>query len=645
MKNFLRLVRYEIPYTLQWVPGVLLLAITGVLDTFRVLLLQPIFDKVLRPDAPEGPITLGLAKPFPVSFAGHQWNFLLQVDLRSLLPHFLHLHNAWNVVALTLVVATVAKGLCDYLGTYLVNYAGFGLITDLRNDLYEATMRRSSSFFHKHPTGTILSTLINDVDKVQTALSSVIGDFLSQFFTFVVGLACVIFMGGKLSWALLLFIPVVITSARKIGREVRTRTRTGQDKLAEIQNILHETVTGNRIVKAFNTEVWEILRFKNAARRLFKANLRNVRIQSISSPLMDGIGAIAIALFLKIGRDEILAGNMTMGMFGAFIILLFKLYDPVRKFAYFYNSFQQAMGASSSMFVFFDEEDDVQERPHAVTLKRFQTAIQFNDVGFSYSTEEGEHQILHNINLQVRAGEVLALVGPSGAGKSTLVNLIPRFFDVSTGAILIDGHDLRSLTLASLRRQVAQVTQETILFNDMVHNNIAYGQPDVKRSVVEEAAKNALAHDFIVKMPQGYDTVIGEKGVRLSGGEKQRLAIARAILKDAPILILDEATSALDAESESLVQIALANLMQGRTVMVIAHRLSTIRRANRIAVLEDGRITAIGSHEELLSGSPTYQRLYQLQFMDQPETETPPAEPLMHYLPGCEPAFASRTQE
>jgi subfamily B ATP-binding cassette protein MsbA len=633
MKNFLRLVRYGVPYTLQWLPGVLLLALTGALDTFRVLLLQPIFDQVLRPDAPEGPILLGLANS--------KWHF----DLRSLIPHFIHMHNAWTVVASALVLSTLAKGLCDYLGTYLVNYAGFGLITDLRNHLYEATLRRSSSFFHKHPTGTILSTLINDVDRVQVAVSSVIGDFLQQFFTFVVGLVFVIRLGGELSWALLLFIPVVVTSARRIGREVRTRTRTGQDKLAEIQNILHETVTGNRIVKAFNTEMWEIVRFKTAARRLFRANLRNVRIQGISSPLMDSIGAVAIALFLFIGRNQILHGKMTMGMFGAFIILLFKLYDPVRKFAYFYNSFQQAMGASASMFVFFDEEDDVQERPHAVTLKRFQTAIQFNDVGFSYSTEEGEHQILHNINLQVRAGEVLALVGPSGAGKSTLVNLIPRFFDVSTGAILIDGHDLRSLTLASLRRQVAQVTQETILFNDMVHNNIAYGQPDVKRSVVEEAAKNALAHDFIVKMPQGYDTVIGEKGVRLSGGEKQRLAIARAILKDAPILILDEATSALDAESESLVQIALANLMQGRTVMVIAHRLSTIRRANRIAVLEDGRITAIGSHEELLSGSPTYQRLYQLQFMDQPETETPPAEPLMHYLPGCEPAFASRTQE
>jgi subfamily B ATP-binding cassette protein MsbA len=271
-------------------------------------------------------------------------------------------------------------------------------------------------------------------------------------------------------------------------------------------------------------------------------------------------------------------------------------------------------------------------------LKKFQHAIQFQNVGFSYSTEEGEHQILHNIDLEVHAGEVLALVGPSGAGKSTLVNLIPRFFDVSTGSIQIDGNDLRYLTLASLRRQVAQVTQETILFNDTVRNNIAYGRPDVNASVVEEAAHNALAHDFIVRMPQGYDTVIGEKGFRLSGGERQRLAIARAILKNSPILILDEATSALDAESESLVQIALSNLMQNRTVMVIAHRLSTIRRANRIAVLEDGRITAIGSHEDLLTTSPTYQRLYQLQFMDQPEAEPIPEEPLTHFLPGFEPA-------
>jgi subfamily B ATP-binding cassette protein MsbA len=531
------------------------------------------------------------------------------------------MHNAWHVVAFALVGSTLIKGLCDYLGTYLVNYAGFGTITDLRNHLYEATLRRSSSFFHKHATGTILSTLINDVDRVQVSVSSVISEFLQQFFTFIVGLIFVIRLGGQLSWALLLFVPVVITSSRKIGREVRTRTRTGQDKLAEIQNILHETVTGNRIVKAFNTELWEILRFKKAASRLFRANLRNVRIQSISSPLMDSIGAVAIAMFLLIGRNEILHGRMTMGLFAAFIILLFKLYDPIRKFAYFYNSFQQAMGASSSIFGFFDTKDDVKERPHASTLKGFQRSVQFENVGFSYSTEKGEHQILHNVDLQLRTGEVLALVGPSGAGKSTLVNLIPRFFDVTSGRILIDDRDIRDLTLGSLRRQVAQVTQETILFNDTVRNNIAYGKPDVKLDIVQKAAQNALAHDFILRMPQGYDTVIGEKGFRLSGGERQRLAIARAILKDSPILILDEATSALDAESESLVQAALANLMQGRTVLVIAHRLGTIRRANRIAVLEDGRITAIGSHEELLTSSPTYQRLYQLQFMDVPEAQ------------------------
>jgi subfamily B ATP-binding cassette protein MsbA len=411
----------------------------------------------------------------------------------------------------------------------------------------------------------------------------------------------------------------VATSARRIGSAVRTRTRTGQDKLAEIQNILHETMTGNRIVKAFNTELWEILRFKMAAKRLFRANLRSVRIQSISSPLMDSIGAIAIALMLLVGRNEILHGRMTMGLFGAFIILLFKLYDPVRKFAYFYNSFQQAMGASMSIFGFFDTEDDVKERPHATAMKPFRNSICFENVGFSYSTEEGEHQILHNVDLELRTGEVVALVGPSGAGKTTIANLIPRFFDVTSGRILIDGVDLRELTLGSLRRQVAQVTQETILFNDTVRNNIAYGQPEVHADLVEDAARNALAHDFILRMPQGYDTVIGEKGFRLSGGERQRLAIARAILKDAPVLILDEATSSLDAESESLVQAALANLMENRTVLVIAHRLGTIRRANRIAVLEDGRITAIGSHEELLTTSPTYQRLYQLQFMEVPE--------------------------
>jgi subfamily B ATP-binding cassette protein MsbA len=393
MRSFLRLARYGVPYTFQWVTGVVLLAAVGALDTFRVLLLQPVFDQVLRPEAAEGPVTLGLPNS--------KWHF----DLRAFIPHFFHMHNDYVVVATAIVVTTIGKGLCDYLGTYLVNYAGFGMITDLRNHLYEATLRRSASFFHKHATGTILSTLINDVDRVQLALSSVIGEFLQQFFTFIVGLVFVIRLGGHLSWALVLFVPVVVTSARKIGGEVRSRTRTGQDKLAEIQNILHETVTGNRIVKAFNNEIWEVLRFRRAAKRLFRANLRNVRIQSISSPLMDAIGAIAIALFLFIGRNEIQHGRMTMGLFGAFIFLLFKLYDPVRKFAYFYNSFQQAMGASLSIFDFFDTKDDVKERPHAVAMPQFTTSVRFDNVGFAYSSEKGESQILHNVDLEVHAGE------------------------------------------------------------------------------------------------------------------------------------------------------------------------------------------------------------------------------------------------
>ncbi len=335
MKNFFRLLRYGLPYSLEWVPGVALLAVVGLLDALRMALFVPILGVVLKPDNPSKALPL-----FP--FAPPKWQF----DVHHMVPAWMH--NSWTVVAFALVASTVVKGLCDYLGTYLINYAGFGMITDLRNHLYETILRRSSSFFHKHPTGTILSTLINDVDRVQIAVSTVLGDFLQQFFTFAATMCLVIALGGRLSWALLLFVPVVITSSRRIGREVRQRTRSGQDKLAEIQNILHETVTGNRIVKAFNTELWELLRFKTAAKRLFRANLHSVRVQSISSPLMDTIGSVAIALLLWVGRNEILHGRMTAEIFITFIIALFKLYDPVRKFAYVL----QQLPAGDGRFVF-----------------------------------------------------------------------------------------------------------------------------------------------------------------------------------------------------------------------------------------------------------------------------------------------------
>ena len=629
MKRTWRLLYYTRRYALQALSAVVLAAGVGALDAYRVLLIGPIFDNVLNPHS-------GAARANRTNMLGtigQRWG--ISITPQMLLPHFLPIKNDWGVIAFALVAATLLKGICDYAGTYLANYAGFGMITDMRDDLYEAILRRSVSFFQKHTTGTLLSALINDIERVQYATATILSDFLQQLCTLLCMIVIVVALGGKLAWVLLLFIPIAIASIARIGRDVRRTTRKGQDKLADIQNILHETITGNRIVKAFNMEFWELLRFRQAAKRLFRANLRLVRAQAITSPLMDFIGAVAIALLLWLGRNEISHGAMLVGTFFAFIVALFKLYDPIRRFGSYYNSFQQAAGASAAIFSFMSDQDEVPESKNPKVLKGFKNSVVLDKVSFNYKDQESDvpRIVLDNIDLTVHRGEVVALVGPSGAGKSTLVNLIPRFFDVTGGRILIDGVDVRDVSLASLRAQIGKVTQETILFNDSVRNNIAYGQPDVPFARVLEAAKAALAHDFIEAMPEKYDTVIGEKGFRLSGGERQRLAIARAILKNAPILILDEATSALDAESESLVQEALGNLMAGRTVIVIAHRLSTVRRATRIAVLEHGCITAIGSHEDLLQTSPTYQKLYRLQFMDLADSNG-------HLVGGNEPEIA-----
>ena len=603
MRQLTRLLRYLVPYWWQFIPSVILLAAVGFLDAFRVLLVGPVLDRVLNPSSGSDNILL-----FTVPHTHHT------IYLQRFVPS--HFHNAWTVVAFAFVASTVLKGIFDYAGTYMVNYAGYGLITDLRNSLYESFLRRSAAFFQKHSTGTLLSTIVSDIERVQFAMSSILAEFLQQFFTFLFTAGVVIVLGRRLAWLLLLFVPFIIFSASKIGRRVRHTTRSGQDQLADIQNILHETITGNRIVKAFSMEAWEFARFRKAAQRLFRANLRSVAAAAISSPLMDIFGAVAIALLLLLGREQIVHGWMTPGIFVAFIIAVFKLYDPVRKFALFHNSFQQALGASSEIFKFMDVRDEVREKPDAVALPPFSKKIAFDNVNFCYESDNGPREVLHHIILDVKAGEILALVGSSGSGKSTLVSLVPRFFDVSRGTILIDGHDVRDVTLASLRSQISVVTQENVLFNDTLRNNIAYGQPGVSQKEVEAAARAALAHDFIMELPQAYETVIGEKGVRLSGGERQRIAIARALLKNSPILILDEATSALDSESEALVQSALQNLMTGRTVIVIAHRLSTVRRADRIAVIENGAIADIGTHEELMQKLGTYRRLHDLQFID-----------------------------
>src|SRR5580698_2208385 len=407
MRQLNRLVRYVLPFLLQLVPGVVLLAAVGFLEAFRLVLVKPILDRVLNPSSGSDNIQL-------FTFPGTTRTVYLQQFVPS------HLHNAWTIVAYALVASTVLKGIFDYAGTYLVNHAGFGMITDLRNDLYDSILRRSAAFFQKHTTGTLISTIINDIERVQYAMSSVLAESLQQFFTFLFMAAAVVILGGNLAWVLVLFVPFIIYSAAKIGRRVRTTTRGGQDKLADIQNILQETIAGNRIVKAFSMESWEIARFRKAAQRLFRANLRAVAAAAISSPLMDVFASIAIALLLLLGREKIAHNEFQLGDFGAFIAAVFSLYNPVRKFALFNNNFQQAMGASSEIFKFMDTVDDVRDNPAARPLPPFTHSIRFENVSFTYGTEAEDARVLHDINLEVRRGEVVAIVGSSGSGKSTL---------------------------------------------------------------------------------------------------------------------------------------------------------------------------------------------------------------------------------
>jgi subfamily B ATP-binding cassette protein MsbA len=404
----------------------------------------------------------------------------------------------------------------------------------------------------------------------------------------------------------------VVPTAR-LGRRIRRTTRGAQDDAAELNQTLQETLSGHQVVKSFGAEEVESNRFRDRADRLRRSNLRYVAQQAIASPLIEFFGALTIVGLLTYARLQIKAGAMSTGEFTSFVIALLMLYEPVKRLTGIHNIFQQALGASQKVFEYLDREQQITEKPNAQRLPRFEKSIVFDHVSFRYPT--GSQFALEGIDLDVKAGQVVALVGPSGAGKTTLANLVPRFYDATSGAVKIDGRDLRDLRLASLREHISIVAQDTFLFNDTVAANIGYGLLHATAEQVREAARNALAEEFIGRMPQGYDTVIGERGQKLSGGQRQRLAIARALLKNAPILILDEATSHLDTESELLVQKALQNLMEHRTVIVIAHRLSTVRRADKIVVLDQGRIAETGTHDQLLVNGGIYRRLYELQFL------------------------------
>lgn len=602
MKELGRLLRYVRRYVPALLAAVILMAGVGAAHGMMALLIGPVFNRVLDPRSPEEPVAL-----FTVPLTR------TTVYLDAFIPSWIH--NVWTMIAVAILGVFLIRGLCDYLGNYLINFVGLSVVTDLRQVVFDKVLRHGAEFFEAHTTGRLMSSIMNDIDRIQVATSHILADLLRQFFM-AAGLLLVLFdKDWKLAIISLTVVPFVLAPTARIGRWIRRTTRRAQDDMAEMNQILQESLSGHQVVRAFGAEEYESRRFRHAARRLRASNLRYVAQQALASPLIEFFGALTIVGLITYARSQILAGQMRVGDFASFVTALLLLYEPVKRLAGIHNIFQQALGATQRVFEYLDRPEAIQERPHAVLLKRFAQSIVYDQVGFRYPSA-GNGFALWGINLEVKAGQVLALVGPSGAGKSTLVQLLPRFYDVTAGAIRVDGHDIRDLKLASLRSKISIVPQETFLFNDTVANNIRYGKQDVSMRAVREAARNALCEEFILQMPQGYDTVIGERGLKISGGQRQRIAIARALIENAPILILDEATSNLDSEAELLVQKALAALMAGRTVIVIAHRLSTVRRADMIVVLDRGRIVETGRHDELAGAGGIYQRLYELQFLE-----------------------------
>ena len=516
-----------------------------------------------------------------------------------------------NLLPLVLLALFFFKGIFYFCYSYTLEWVGQRVILDLRNRIYSHVNDLSLSFFARMSTGELISRIINDVTLLQGAVSHALIRVLRDFFSVIGLLGVIFFMDWRLALISLIFIPMATIPIVVFGKKFRRVSTRYQKSVADATNMLHETIAGTRIVKAFCMEEYEKNRFAAKMRQLFDILLTNTRYQSLSHPMVEFFGGVGMALIVWFGGIQVLKGNSTTGTFMSFLTAIIMLYEPIKGVSKINSTIQQGLASATRIFTLLDVKSDISERADAAVLPPFAGSIEFKDVTFKYGDDP---PILHHVSLQVRQGEVLAVVGPSGTGKSTLVSLIPRFYDVCEGAVLIDGHDVRDVTLHSLRSQVALVTQQTFLFNDTVRHNIAYGRLDCADEEIIEAARAAYALDFIDELPEGLDTVIGESGARLSGGERQRISIARALLKDAPILILDEATSSLDLESEHQVQSALENLMKNRTTIVVAHRLSTIRDADRIIVMKDGCLVEEGSHDELLALHGEYETLYQMQY-------------------------------
>ena len=519
----------------------------------------------------------------------------------------------WRRVLTVILCVFVIRAITSFFSEYAFQKVGLSTVRDLRNELYERIIQQSHRFFSERSTGEMVSRVVSDADAIQAAVSTRMGDLLQESVTLLGLIAWVFYLNPLLAFVSFVGAPLIVIPIVQFGKRLRRTTHASQEKMAEIATVLEETIRGVRIVKAFTMEPFEIDRFRDATRRHLRWNLRAQRIQALTSPVMELLAGVCMVALFAYAQSRIASHALTPGEFASFLTSLALMYAPMKKLNKVNLSLNTALSASERVFRMLDVGNEVQEKTGAAELKAVGGGIRYERVTFAYGAEP----VLRDVDLTVAPGEIVAIVGGSGAGKSTLVNLLPRFYDVNSGRIAIDGRDIRDATLKSLRGLMGLVTQEVILFNDSVRNNIAYGRGDAEERRVVEAAKAANAHDFITALPAGYDTQIGEAGVLLSGGQRQRLAIARALFKDPPILILDEATSALDTESERLVQQALVNLMRGRTTLVIAHRLSTIRNADKIVVLDEGRIVEAGRHEELLARRGIYRKLYDLQFAEE----------------------------
>jgi len=546
------------------------------------------------------------------------FNSLQAYMVKPLLDEIFFNRNAamLNLLPFALILVFCFKGVFYFLYSFLLERVGQSVIRDLRHALYAHINTLPLSYFQKTPTGEIISRIINDVSILQASVSHALIQLLRDFCS-VIGLLGVIFyMDWRLALMSLIFLPMALGPIVIFGRRFRKISVAYQTRIGEATSTLHETIAGARIVKAFCMEQEEVSRFRRKLQEIMDTLMSETKTRCLSNPLIECIGGLGMALILWFGGHEVLQGHSTPGSFMSFLTALILLYDPIKGVSKINATFQQGAAASGRIFQLLDIQAEIRECADAVPLPPFHREIVLEEVSFWY---EPGRPVIKDLNLRLQRGNILAIVGPSGSGKSTLANLMPRFYDICAGTLRIDDHDIREVTLASLRGQMALVTQQTILFNDTVRNNIAYGRKTCTEAEIHEAAKAAYAFDFIMDLPQAFDTVIGELGARLSGGQQQRVSIARALLQNAPILILDEATSSLDTESEREVQRALENLMQNRTTIVIAHRLSTIKNADRIIVLKEGRLVEQGTHEELLTLNGEYSGLYRSQFS--PEAE------------------------